>query len=163
VINLKGNNRNSAYFLLEREKCRKLGVTMVNHTIFSRQMPNLNVLLDARKMLENAEYPALIHCKAGCDRAGIISTLYQYFVEKQPMEISIKELDFWRYGHFRYAKTGKMDFFFNEFIKYNKENPERKKDLISWCKTVMDREDLESRFVKRPWADFLTDYILRRQ
>lgn len=163
VINLRGNNRNSAYFLLEREKCEKLGVTMVNHTIFSRQMPDLNVVLDTKKMLERAEHPVLIHCKAGCDRVGIISTLYQYFIEKQPMEASIKQLDFWRYGHFRYAKTGKMDFFFDEFIKYNKEHPNRKKDLVSWCETIMDKDDLDRRFVKYPWADFLVDHVLRRQ
>lgn len=163
VINLKGSNHNSGYFLLERERCKKLGVTMVNHTVYSRQIPDLKVILDAKRMLESTEYPALIHCKAGCDRAGLISTLYQYFIEKRPMEEAIKELDFWRYGHFRWAKTGKMDFFFDEFIKYNKKHPNGKKELVSWCETVLDKRELNSRFVKYPWADFLVDYVLRRQ
>lgn len=163
VVNLKGENRNSGYFLLERQTCSKLGVTMVNHTIYSRQMPDLADVREARKMLERVAYPILLHCKAGADRAGIISTFYKYFIEKRPMEECIRQLDFWRYGHVRFAKAGKMDFFFQEFIRYKNEHPGSAVDLEKWCEHIMDKDDLNRRFVKHPWADLLYDYILQRQ
>jgi protein tyrosine/serine phosphatase len=163
VINLKGENRNSGHFLLERRTCEKLGVTMVNHTIYSRKMPDLNIVKNARKMLEGVEYPILLHCKAGADRAGIISALYKYFIENRSMEESIRQLDFWPYGHIRYTKAGKMDFFFDEFIKHKNENPDKDVKLEQWCEKIMDKDDLERRFIKHPWADILYDFILRRQ
>jgi protein tyrosine/serine phosphatase len=163
VVNLKGENRNSGYFLLERQACKKLGVAMVNHTIYSRKMPDRNTIKKARSMLEGVDYPILLHCKAGADRVGIISTLYQYFMENLSMEASIRELRFWPYGHIRYAKAGKMDFFFDEFIKYKNTHPDQKIELEEWSENIMDKEDLEKRFVKHPWADILYDYILKRQ
>jgi hypothetical protein len=39
VINLKSENRKSAYFLFEEEKCRELGLKLINVNIRSREMP----------------------------------------------------------------------------------------------------------------------------
>jgi protein tyrosine/serine phosphatase len=162
VLNLKGENRNNGYFLLEERKCQDLGVALVSAKIFSRSFPDYNRLKDIKEKLESIEYPVLIHCKAGADRAGIVSTLYQHFIEKKPIE-ETDQLSFWPYGHVRYSKAGKSDFFFEEYVRYNRENPDKQLDLLTWNRDVFDREDAEKNFVMHPWADFIYDYILRRE
>ncbi len=42
------------------------------------------------------------------------------------------------YGHINYSKTGIIDFYFQKFIKYQREYPNT--DLITWSKDIINRE-----------------------
>ena len=52
---------------------------MVDFTITSREVPSRERVLGARDLFASIEYPALMHCKSGADRAGIMSVFYAHF------------------------------------------------------------------------------------
>ena len=51
IINLKGANPDSAYYLFEREQCEKLGVRLVDVNIASRSVPSLERIRRAKDCL----------------------------------------------------------------------------------------------------------------
>ena len=53
----------------------------------------------------------LMHCKSGADRAGLMSVLYRFLHEGVPLKEATQELSL-KYGHFRQADTGILDYFF---------------------------------------------------
>jgi protein tyrosine/serine phosphatase len=69
VINLRGGF-NGSFYALEKHACDKLGLKMVDFVITSREVPIKERVLGARDLFETIEYPALMHCKSGADRAG---------------------------------------------------------------------------------------------
>lgn len=66
-----------------------------HHEVSDSQVENIVVVL------YHAPKPLLIHCKAGADRAGLVSALYRYAVEAQPASEADGELTFF-YGHMPY-------------------------------------------------------------
>ncbi len=160
ILNLKGANPNSAYYLFEKEKCEELGVKLVDITVFSRRIPDSKTLVEAKEIFGKIEYPMWMHCKAGADRTGVYATLFQYFHEKKPIE-ETNQLRFWPFGHIKYAKAGKIDFYFEKFKEYQKEHPEA--DLLYWAENIADTEALDREFKPLKIADVLYDYVLRRQ
>jgi len=160
IVNLRGERNNSPLQRLEQQACDEAGIQLVNFDeIFSRDIPRPEELQNIKKMLETIEYPALFHCTSGSDRAGLVSTLYLHWIKQQPME-SIQQLKFWPYGHIKYAKTGLLDYFIEQYIAYNKTKPIA---LMDWVKQVMDRMQLKEQFKTFSLANFLVDKILRRE
>jgi len=66
VINLR-RGRALGMWLLEREACEQLGLTLIELDIRGREVPSRDALLRLFDVLEAVEYPALIHCKSGAD------------------------------------------------------------------------------------------------
>ena len=54
--------------------------------MFSREPPTVEKVFEARDLFERIRYPALMHCKSGADRAGIMAVLYKLLREKVPFE-----------------------------------------------------------------------------
>lgn len=161
VINLKSENRKSAYFLFEEEKCRKLGLKLINVNIRSREMLTTKELLEYKRIMEEEmENPTLIHCKAGADRTGIFCTLYQYFIEKRDIK-DTNQLKFLPFGHVKYSKAGRSDYYFEQFTKYKQDNPNI--DLITWSREVANLKKMKEEFKINFLANFLNDKILRRE
>lgn len=158
IINLRGARRCGSYEL-EEEACRKYGVTLVNFPVSSRDTPKVEWLTGARDMFGEIEYPAYMHCKSGADRAGLMSTLYLFVHEKKPLEEAMKQLSL-RYGHIKQAKTGLIDWFFENYDARAKESPI---DFYEWIDTEYDRQEMKDRFMARGWATVLVDFILRRE
>lgn len=159
VISLRRADTTGQY-LLEKEACDQLGITLINHPMSSSSLPDVNKVLRAKEILEQAEYPILIHCKSGADRAGLMSVFYMYFIEKQPLEQAVKQLSM-KYGHFRWADTGKLDFFFDDYFAYHKQHPDI--DFMTWLQTVYDKPALDEKFKAAGWANIVVNKILRRE
>lgn len=160
IVNLRGDRNNSPLQRLEQQACNKAGIRLVNFDqVFSRDIPRPEELQALKDILESIQYPALFHCTSGSDRAGLISTLYLHWVRQQPMD-SIQQLKFWPYGHIKYAKTGILDYFIDEYIAYNRHTPIAFSD---WINNVMDRMQLKNSFKTLSLANFLVDKILRRE
>ncbi len=160
IVNLKGANADSAYWHFEREQCAKLGVKLVDISIASRNIPNLERLRRAREVFETVEYPVWMHCKAGADRAGIYATLYQYFRQHIPIERT-DQLKLWPYGHIRHSKAGKFDHYLDLYQAYHKDHPEV--GLLEWAEKIADRERIEREFRAGGLASFINDTLLRRE
>ncbi|WP_319381747.1 tyrosine-protein phosphatase [Thiomicrorhabdus sp.] len=159
IISLRAANKSGPY-RLEKEACDQLGIELVNHNMSSRSLPKVEQVLKAKELLENAEYPILIHCKSGADRAGLMSVFYKLFIAKEPIEEALKQLSM-KYGHFRWAETGKLDFFFDEYLRFAKLHPET--DFLDWVQNHYDREELDRRFKSDGWANIVVNRILRRE
>jgi protein tyrosine phosphatase (PTP) superfamily phosphohydrolase (DUF442 family) len=160
ILNLKGANKNSAYYAFEKEKCEELGIKMVDIEVYSRAFPDAYRIEDAKKVFESIEYPAWMHCKAGADRTGIYATLFQYFHEKMPIS-KTNQLKAWPFGHIKHSNAGKIDYYFDEYLKYEKENSDA--DLIEWANNVADIKKFNDEFKPESLASFLNDKLLRRE
>lgn len=158
VVNLRGPI-NTPTLALERELCAREGVKHVDLRLFSRDTHSPETLLEAKELLEGIEYPALFHCMSGADRAGFMSTLYLHWIEGVPLS-SINQLRLWPYWHFRYARTGLLDHFFES---YELARSETGLSLTDWIKTQYQQEDIRSSFTSKRWLNVFVDRILRRE
>lgn len=160
ILNLKGANKNSAYYVFEVEKCKELGIKLIDIEIYSRSIPDAKRIKNAKEIFENIEYPMWMHCKAGADRTGLYATLFQYFHLKMPIE-QTNQLALLPFGHLKHSKAGKIDHYFEEFTKYKADHPEA--DLLFWAENIVDRDKMDKEFQPEGLASFINDYILRRE
>lgn len=160
IINLKGADPRSAYYLFEKEQCEKVGVKLIDIEIYSRGTPSGHRIRRARQVFEEAEYPIWIHCKAGADRAGIYSTLYQHFRQGIPID-QTDQLRFWPYGHLKHSSAGKADYYFELYVAYQREHPDV--DLVEWAENIADRDKINREFKPEGLASFINDVVLRRE
>ena len=158
IISMRRANSSGAY-LLEKEACDKYGITLINHPMSSRSLPDAEKVLQARDILKTAEYPILIHCKSGADRAGMMSVFYKHFIENESIEEALKQLSM-KYGHFRWADTGKLDYFFDDYLQFKTENPDV--DFTEWLSQHYDKPALNKSFKSEGWANIVVNKILRR-
>lgn len=158
IINLRGASP-KGYYLLEKEACEQHGVTLVDYQMFSRDTHTVDKIKGARDLFEAIEYPALMHCKSGADRAGIMSVLYMHFRQGQPIEQAVEQLTF-KYLHVREGKTGMLDYFFQAYLDYAEETPI---SFMDWVEGPYDREAIKADFMKSWKAKMMIDRILRRE
>ncbi|HEX7074440.1 MAG TPA: sulfur transferase domain-containing protein [Hyphomicrobiaceae bacterium] len=158
IVNLRGEHPCGSYWL-EEEACRRYGIALVNFRVRSRAAPSRSELRGARELFERIEYPMLMHCKSGADRAGLMSVLYRHFREGVPLEIAKKELSL-RFGHIRQADTGVLDYFFDRYLQ---DTAERPMPFLEWVDKVYDPKELKRTFMAKGWANKLVNDILRRE
>jgi len=147
-------------YRLEKQTCDDIGITLINHPMSSRRFPDANKIIQAKTILEEAEYPILIHCKSGADRAGMMSVFYKHFILKQPIKQALSELSM-KYGHFRWADTGKLDVFFEAFLQFEQQNPNI--SFTEWVQDHYDKPKLNAEFHAEGWANIVVNKILRRE
>lgn len=147
-------------YLLEKEACEVAGISLINLPMSSRSLPEVENILKAKETLETAEYPILIHCKSGADRAGLMSVFYEHFIEHKSIEESLKQLSM-KYGHFRWAETGKLDYFFDSFLEFQKKHPDI--SFLEWVTEHYDKPALNATFHSSGWANIVVNKILRRE
>ncbi|MEZ5842321.1 MAG: tyrosine-protein phosphatase [Hyphomicrobiaceae bacterium] len=158
VVNLRGAFTTGSYWL-EKRACEHHGIALVNFNVRSRAAPSRTELHGARELFHRVEYPILMHCKSGADRAGLMSVLYLHVHEGLPVEIAKKALSL-RYGHIRQADTGILDYFFERYLADNAREPIA---FYDWVDTVYDPDELHRTFKAQGWANRLVNSILRRE
>jgi len=158
IINLRGE-RTKGYYLLEKEACEAVGITLVDFQVFSRDTPTPERIEAARGLFETIEYPALMHCKSGADRAGLMSALYMIFRQDMPVEKALKQLS-GRYLHVKAGKTGMLDAFFEAYLESSRETG---KDFMAWVKEDYDRDAVKAEFLRKRQGRISFDRILRRE
>ena len=157
VINLRGPRADGGW-RLEAEACAKYGLILMDFTARSRAAPDKQMLHAARELFEEIELPAMMHCKSGADRAGLMAALYLLIAKKQPAREAVKQLT-WKYGHVKQAKTGVLDAFFASYFPYE----DRGMEFFDWVDGVYDPASITREFEAKEWAVRLTDSILRRE
>lgn len=157
IINLRGP-RDDGSWQLEAEACARAGITLLDFTARSRAAPDKAMLHATRALFAEADLPAMMHCKSGADRAGLMSALYLLVVEGRPAREAAGQLA-WKYGHVKQAKTGLLDAFFQAYIPYEDQGMA----FYDWVDTVYDPDEVTRNFQAKGWAVRLTDSILRRE
>lgn len=164
VINLRGPKPCGVLFL-EEEVCEKLGLTLVNFRVFSREAPSKEVLCGARNLFEKIEYPAIMHCKSGADRAGVMATLFLFFHEGIALDKSLDQLTF-KYGHIKQGKTGVIDYAFDQYLAHAAANDVSLSSVdafFEWVERDYDPVALKNAFKPTTLGSLLTEKILRRE
>ncbi|NPA72091.1 MAG: dual specificity protein phosphatase family protein [Gammaproteobacteria bacterium] len=158
IINLRGENMTGQY-MLEREACEALGVTLISIPFSSRTAPPAESIKKLFSALDEAEYPILFHCKSGADRAGIGSALYQFYKNDVPLDES-RQLR-WQYGHIKSSETGVLDHFVETWQTYHAENPDV--DFMTWVETEYDFKAVNQSYSASRLGNILVNKILRRE
>ena len=76
-----------------------------------------------------------------------------------PVEAAMAELG-WKYGHFKQAKTGVLDFFFATYVARNRQSPI---GFLEWVNTEYNRLEMHNRFRAEGWASLIVDKVLHRE
>lgn len=158
VLNLRGE-RTCGSYVLERAACTQHGMQLVNFQVRSRAAPSKDELWGAKHVLDRVEYPILIHCKSGADRAGLMSALYKHLKLGMPIAEAKKELSL-RYGHIRQSDTGVLDAFFERYLADTATKPMA---FFDWVDQVYDPAELKAKYVANGWANRFVNGILRRE
>ena len=156
VINLRGRHPFSTYGQ-EIAVCRELGLAHIDFRLDSRGAPPKDRLLQLLDMAGGLDYPVLAHCKTGADRAGLFAAAFLHGVDGLPIGLAQRQLSL-RYGHFRQAKTGILDFFFERYVRDTGGREFRR-----WIENDYDPAALKADFMSQWWATLLVDRILRRE
>jgi protein tyrosine phosphatase (PTP) superfamily phosphohydrolase (DUF442 family) len=158
IVNFRGINEFGSN-LLSEEACEKYGIKLVYFRALSRAAPKKEMLLDAARLFREIEYPALFHCKSGADRAGLMSALYLLIHLKRPVQEAQNELS-WKFGHFRSAKTGILDYFLETYAAAHSKSGI---EFMDWVDLEYDPDELTRNFKTKSGANFVVDRILRRE
>ena len=78
--------------MLENEACKKYNIKLIDFRARSRAAPEKDMIFKAEKLFKSIKYPALIHCKSGADRAGIMCALYMLTYKKEHPNIAKKTI-----------------------------------------------------------------------
>ena len=158
VINLRGGREHGSW-QLQKEACDRLGLDLVELVVRSREAPDRETILNARDFFAGLKYPAVIHCKSGADRAGFVAALYLVLHEGRTVREAMRQLSL-RYGHFRHARTGILDAFFE---RYRIEGEEKGIPFVDWVERIYDPQVLMRDFRPRFWSALVADRIMRRE
>ncbi len=158
IINLRGIRRDGGW-LLENEACKKYNIKLIDFRARSRAAPEKEMIFAAEKLFKSIKYPALIHCKSGADRAGIMCALYMLIYEQKHPYIANKQLS-WKYLHLKWAKTGVLGAF---VTKYAIDYDNNKIKFMDWVKKQYDPKNLEKEFKSVWWINRILDDFLNRE
>lgn len=158
VVNLRGARVCGGYWL-EQSACGRLGMKLEDFQVRSRAAPSKEEVLGARDLFKRIEYPVLLHCKSGADRAGLMSTLYLIEREGVPVAEAKQQLAL-KFGHIRQSDTGILDYFFERYLS---DTASRPMPFFDWVEQIYDPDELLRSFKAKGWANFLTNSVLRRE
>jgi protein tyrosine/serine phosphatase len=158
IVNLRhGVN---SHHILEQEACDKYGVKHVYFIVWSREAPSREQVLGAKQLFEELEYPAMMHCKSGADRAGVMSVLYMHFRMGLPISEAIRQLD-GKFGHIRAGLTGVLDYCFEKYIR---EVEPLGVSFEDWVKSpAYDPAQIKRDFRAQWWGTLLSEKLLKRE
>jgi len=158
ILNLRGES-DKGYYALEKEACEKHGIELVDFRMYSRDTPKKKSLHGLKYLFETIEYPCLMHCKSGADRTGITGVLYKHFHLGEPIEDAVEQLKI-KYLHMKAGKTGMLDFFFDDYLKYADAG---ELSFMEWVDEIYDPADVKARFMSGWIGNILSEKIFRRE
>ena len=159
VINLRGG-RQTSFRALEVDACARYGLELVDFVIASRDVPTAEQVLGARTLFDSVRYPALMHCKSGADRAGIMGVFYRHFRQGQPIREAVEQLSP-RYLHVKAGLTGVLDYIFERYLA---EGEAKGLSFVEWVQSpAYDPAAIKADFRAQWWGTLLTEKLIRRE
>lgn len=144
ILNLRGKS-GAAHFLVEEESCNRLGLTLVNCSLQARNAAPRENILELIEAFRTIEKPFVMHCKSGADRAGFAAAVYLLVIAGRPLSEARRMLST-KYIHFRWTKTGILDFILDSYGERNAKSPIGFED---WIRTEYDAAQLQAAYEAR--------------
>lgn len=159
VLNLRGPADGGAQ-RIEREACAALGLKLVEFRISSKEAPSREQILGARRLFEEIAYPALMHCKSGADRTGLMSVLYLHFRQGRPIAEALDQLSL-RYLHLKSGRPGVLD---AVFARYLETAEPAGISFLEWVESpAYDPAAIQAAYAGRLKRGWLTEGLLKRE
>jgi protein tyrosine phosphatase (PTP) superfamily phosphohydrolase (DUF442 family) len=156
VVNLRGEAPNPSTALSAAEAAR-LGIAHRFMAFESRGAPHRERVLRFAAMYPGLEFPILLHCKSGADRAGLASGLVRLFeggtAAEAAAELSLRHL------HFAASPTGVLDAFFFLYA----EQGEGRMPFLDWVRDIYDEAEMRRRFHASRLMTLINDRLLARE
>jgi len=110
VINLRGRNPDIKWYSDEIAVTTRRRVNHIDVAMSASKEPDRATIDQLIEAFKSAPKPILIHCKAGADRSGLASAIFELVIAHRTASDAEKQLSFY-YGHFPWltSKTGAMD------------------------------------------------------
>lgn len=160
VINLRGGGYETGFYVLERDACARYGLVLVDFAVSSREAPTRAQVEGAKALFETVQYPAIMHCKSGADRAGIMSVLYAHFRLGLPIREALRELSF-RHLHIKQGKTGVLDYVFERYLI---EGEPQGLSFLDWVRRPdYDPKAMKAKFQAGLLGSLITERLLKRE
>ena len=160
VVNLRGGGFATSFYVLERDACARLGLTLVDFPVSSREAPTAGQISAAKSLFDAIAYPAVMHCKSGADRAGVMSVLYAHLKLGLPLREALRELSF-RHLHVKAGKTGVIDY---AFARYFADAEPQGLSFYDWTQGPdYDPVAIKRDFQAAWWGTLVTEKLLRRE
>jgi protein tyrosine/serine phosphatase len=97
IINLRGHS-DSDWYAQEVAEADRLGVGHVDFQMSARKELTPARARELIALLKDVPKPVLIHCQAGADRSGLVSSLYLEQIANASEEVAEQQLSF-AFGH----------------------------------------------------------------
>lgn len=127
IINLRGENKESKWYIEQSEICKKNNIKLYDCRLHAADLPKYPILMKILDILYTSERPLLIQCAAGVDRTGFASAL-ALAIEKDVPLFELKRQFSLRYGSVPFIRTIGPLFFpnmNNGLIKCSGPTPKR--------------------------------------
>ena len=161
VLNLRGGGYLTGFYLLERDACARLDLKLIDFSVSSREAPSLEQVEGAKALFESMDYPVLMHCKSGADRAGMMSVLYAHYRLGLPVREAVAHELSLRTLHVKQGKTGVIDYAFELYLR---DGEPKGLGLIDWMRRPeYDPKAIKAQFQAGMWGSLLTEKLLRRE
>jgi len=110
IVNLRGESDGADWYRAEVVEAEGLGISVVNFRMSSGRQLTWAQAAALVSILQKAEKPILVHCKAGADRSGLASALYVAAIARQGEAAAERQISI-RYGHvsIRFLRAYAMD------------------------------------------------------
>lgn len=109
IINLRGENTGATWYDAEASVATKYNVNLVNIGMSAGRLPHRDDLIKLLDTFETAQRPMLIHCRAGVDRTGEASAIYEMLYMGKPKKEALAMLSP-AFAHFEALMPAKLYF-----------------------------------------------------
>lgn len=157
IINLRGGMQYGSY-PLEVEAAQQAGIAFEGLQLRSRALPDVAQLEKLEELLKSIAYPAVIHCKAGADRASLGSALY-FLILHNDHKRALDQMTL-KYGHIKGSKTGVLDAMVETYVR---DGVPKGQTFMQWVRDGYDPQAIAAAFKPKFLSSFFGDTVLHRE
>ena len=117
VLRLRGGQAGQPSFEQTHGPVTEAGIDFAHVPLSAYRYPTAAELLELWAVFERAEYPVLLHCRAGADRSGLASAIY-VLQRSGDLHRALEQLHAFPYLHLGWGGTDKLDEVFEMYEPY---------------------------------------------
>jgi protein tyrosine phosphatase (PTP) superfamily phosphohydrolase (DUF442 family) len=117
VVNLRGCCDPQPWYLEECRATHRLGIAQEDISLSAGRLPSSGEMARFLEVLDNCEYPILLHCRQGKDRTGLASVAILLLQTKTGVTEARHQLG-WRFGHVALGRPANLDRYFDLYSQW---------------------------------------------